>query len=316
MKRALLIGAGEVGAKHLTALTSMPGMEVAAVADPDPAVPVPPGTWRCASWQTALRRVRPDLVVVATPPGVALAAARAAASAGAVVLVEKPVAVTPEVLRTTRRQDRRVFVGFQPHFAPGLGELLADPPRVRAARVLLACRRDPAYYRGWRRTRAKAGGVLHQQAIHGLALALRLMPGKAVVTEAVVHHRRELAETEDQITAVLGLPGGRIEIDARVDAAAGYHHVLLDTEDGQLTVRGRNMQAGLGDPDSAPTDLQLRVQMYTAVLQAAAGGPAHPSLFPLKALRRPLEVIDDVYTHARAVRPAGAATPPAGDGDR
>jgi hypothetical protein len=47
--------------------------------------------------------------------------------------------------------------------------------------------------------------------------------------------------------------------------------------------------------------------MYTAVLDAADGQPAHPCLFPLKALRRPLEVIDRVYRDAHVVRAAHAA---------
>lgn len=47
--------------------------------------------------------------------------------------------------------------------------------------------------------------------------------------------------------------------------------------------------------------------MYAAVLDAADGRPTHPCLFPLTALRRPLEVIDCVYRDARVVRAAHAA---------
>ena len=44
-----------------------------------------------------------------------------------------------------------------------------------------------------------------------------------------------------------------------------------------------------------------------ACVYAADGRPAHPCLFPLTALRRPLEVIDRVYRDARVVRAAHAA---------
>lgn len=310
MKRVLLVGAGEVGTKHLAALADAPGLAVAAVADPDPRTEVPPGIPLFASYRAALRAVMPDLVVVAAPPGTALAAARGAAQTGAAVLVEKPCTTDPAALAPWRTGDGRIFVAFQPHFAPGLGALLAEPPAVVRAEVLLAVRRDPGYFRGWRRTYATAGGVLHQQAIHGLALALRLVPGDVKAVEAEVVHCRGLAETEDRVTAAITLSGGAtVHIDARVDHhGPPAHELVLHLADGRrLHVRGRNLEAGLGEPVAAPTHEALRRATYAAVLDAAEGRPAHPCLFPLTALRRPLEVIDLVYRDARVVRAAHAA---------
>jgi predicted dehydrogenase len=300
--RVLLVGAGEAGACHLAALAGMPELTVAAVADPAPRAAPPPGAACFASWQEALETGGFDLVIAAAPPDVALAAARAAARAGTAVIVEKPAAVTAAALGR-QAGDERIFVGFQTHFTPGLAGLLARPPAVRRAEVLLEVRRDPGYFRGWRRSYATAGGVLHQQAIHGLALALRLVPGPFEVTAAAVEHRRMLAETEDRVTAALRLGGGRaLTVDARVDYDGDpRHEVTVHLADGRvLRVRGRNLEAGLGDPAAAPAHDLLRRRMYAAVLDAAAGGPVHPCLFPLAALRRPLEVIDCVYREARA----------------
>lgn len=309
MKRVLLVGAGEVGAKHLAALADAPGLAVAGVADPAPRTERPPDVPLFASWRAALRAVTPDLVVVAAPPGTALAAARNAAEAGAAVLVEKPGTTDPAAL-TPRPGDGRIFVAFQPHFAPGLDALLAERPDVVRAEVLLAVRRDPGYFRGWRRTYAAAGGVLHQQAIHGLALALRLVPDDVEVVDAMVAHHRGLAETEDSLTAAVSLTSGAtVHVDARVDHdGPPVHELVLHLADGRrLEVRGRNLEAGLGEISAAPTHEELRRAMYAAVLDAAEGGPAHPCLFPLMALRRPLEVIDRVYRDARVVRAAHAA---------
>ncbi|MDJ0344196.1 Gfo/Idh/MocA family oxidoreductase [Streptomyces sp. H10-C2] len=309
MKRVLLIGAGEVGAQHLAALAALPGVAVAAVADPAPRAVLPPGIALFASWRQALAAMSPDLVVVAAPPATALTAARDAAVSGAVVLVEKPATTDPAAL-APRPGDERIFVGFQPHFAPGLDGLLARPPAVERAEVLLAVRRDPGYFRDWRRTYATAGGVLHQQAIHGLALALRLTPGDVETVDATVVHRRALAETEDRIRADITLAGGRaVHVDARVDHhGPPRHHLVLHLADGRrLHVRGRNLEAGLGAARAAPTHEELRHLMYAAVLDAAAEGPVHPCLFPLSALRRPLEVIDHVYRDARVVRAADSA---------
>lgn len=308
MKRVLLVGAGEVGAKHLAALAHAPGLAVAGVADPAPRTELPQGLPVFVSQAAALGSLAPDLVVVAAPPGAALTAAREAAAAGAAVLVEKPATTVPAAL-APRPGDERVFVGFQPHFAPGLAGLLAKSPAVVRAEVTLAVQRDPGYFRGWRRAYATAGGVLHQQAIHGLALALRLLPGDVETVNARLVHRRGLAETEDRVTADITLTGGRtVHVDARVDdPAPPRHELVLHLADGRrLHVRGRNLEAGLGEPAAAPTHEELRRAMYTAVLDGADGRPAHPCLFPLTALRRPLEVIDRVYRDARVVRTAHA----------
>ncbi|MEW2615139.1 Gfo/Idh/MocA family oxidoreductase [Streptomyces sp. NPDC047880] len=309
MKRVLLVGAGEVGAKHLTALAGADGLTVAGIVDPAPRTELPDGIPSFAALRPALAVLKPDLVVVAAPPGAALAAARVAAADGAAVLVEKPATIVVTAL-APRPEDGRIFVGFQPHFAPGLHDLLARPPAVERAVVRLAVRRDPPYFRGWRRTHAAAGGVLHQQAIHGLALALRLIPGDVESVSATAVHRRNLAETEDRITADLTLAGARsVHVDARVDhEGPPRHEVLLQLADGRrLHIRGRNLEAGLADPAAAPTHEQLRRQMYAAVLDAAKGRPAHPCLFPLSALRRPLEVIERVYRDANRVRAAHPA---------
>ncbi|MFD9602869.1 Gfo/Idh/MocA family protein [Streptomyces sp. NPDC059970] len=310
MRRVLLIGSGEVGAKHAEALTRTEGVDLVGVADPSPVVTPPAGVPLLARWETALDRFAPDVVVVATPPGTALAAARAAARGGAAVLVEKPVTLDPADL-TAAPEDERIFVAFQPHFAPGLAGLLDQKPTVRRAAVTLECRRDRAYYRTWRTRYATAGGVLHQQAIHGLALALRLLPPSPITScTAQVHRERRWAESEDRITATVTFEDGTVlTVNARVDSTdqPRRHELTLHLDDGQqVHVRGRNLEAGLGDPLSAPGDLELRQAMYRA-LPAGDAGPYHPSLFPLPQLRRTLEVIDHAYRTARNVSESGTA---------
>ncbi|AXG79313.1 Gfo/Idh/MocA family oxidoreductase [Streptomyces paludis] len=310
MRRVLLIGSGEVGAKHTEALNRTDGMDLVGVADPSPVVAPPAGVPLFAQWGNALGQLAPDVVVVAAPPVTALVAARAAARAGATVLVEKPVTLNPADLAPAL-EDRRIFVAFQPHFAPGLAGLLDQAPPVRRATVTLVCRRDRAYYRSWRTRYATAGGILHQQAIHGLALALRLLaPAPITSCTAEVRRVRQWAESEDRITATVAFEGGALlTVDARVDSDEPRRHdVSVHLDDGrQVHVRGRNLEAGLGRPQSAPSDLALRQTMYRS-LPAGDTGPRHPSLFPLPQLRRTLEVIDCAYRNARTVSEAGTAT--------
>ncbi|MGC4949046.1 Gfo/Idh/MocA family protein [Streptomyces sp. DT224] len=303
MRRVLLIGCGEVGAKHADALTRADGLDLVAVADPSPVAKPPSGVPLVAGWEMALKEYAPDVVVVATPPGSALVAARAAARTGAVVLVEKPATLTPADLRPAEEEDRRIYVAFQPHFAPGLAWLLSQTPTARRAAVRLVCRRDRGYYRDWRTRYATAGGILHQQAIHGLALALRLLPpGPVRSSTAEVRRVRQWGESEDRVTAtVLFESGAVLTVEARVDSdEPRSHDVTLHLDGGQeLHVRGRNLEIGLGRPHSAPDDRALRLAMYRALPDDA--GPLHPCLFPLSELRRTLEVIDHAYRTARTV---------------
>jgi len=159
VRRVLLVGAGEVGGKHLAALNHL---AVVGIADPAPSTELPQGIPVFASWESALAKLSPELVIVAVPPGTALTVARAAAASGAAVLVEKPAVLDPAAL-TDADTDAGIFVAFQPHFAPGLHTLLSNPPDVERAEVSLAVRRDASYFRGWRRHFATAGGILHQQ---------------------------------------------------------------------------------------------------------------------------------------------------------
>ncbi|SEG94856.1 Predicted dehydrogenase [Actinacidiphila yanglinensis] len=313
MRRVLLVGAGEVGIKHLEAITGVEDMTVVGVTDPRPITGLPAGLPRLTHWQNALERLAPDLVVVAAPPGTALTVARGAARTGAMVLVEKPVTVRAADLGRPEPADERIFVAFQPHFAPGLPGLLDHGPAVDRAEVTLVCRRDRAYYRTWRTHWATSGGVLHQQAIHGLALALRLLPpGDIASCDGLVRHERRWAESEDHVTAEVTFTSGAVlTVDARVDSdKPPRHEVLLHLADGQqVHVHGRNLEAGLGPATTAPDDRTLRREMYRALPAPGTSGPSHhhPSLFPLGALVRPLEVIDHVYRTARHLSPARPA---------
>ena len=306
MKRVLLVGAGEVGALHLEALAGLGShRQLVGIADPASPAPLPNGVPVMDDWKQALVLLEPDMVIVATPPGIALEIARAAAAQGARVLVEKPATLDPVQL-APQPGDERIFVAFQPHFAPGLTGLLANRPAVARAEVTLECRRDRPYYRGWRAGWATSGGILHQQAIHGLALVLRMLQAAPPVScTATVRRDRGWADSEDQVTANLEFASGqRLYVDARVDSPdRPYHHVLLCLADGsELRVRGRNLEAGLMPLDTAPSHQTLRQTMYEALLTTRFHRP-HPSLFPLSELRRTLDVIDHIYAQAAAEVP-------------
>jgi predicted dehydrogenase len=109
--KAALIGAGQIARQHLACLRQLPGVELSAVCDLAPAVA------ECAAerhgiraWYTdhaaLLREVRPDVVHVTTPPTSHHRLALDALTAGAHVIVEKPVTATLEELQSLLARAR------------------------------------------------------------------------------------------------------------------------------------------------------------------------------------------------------------------
>lgn len=302
--RTVVVGAGTVGRQHLAALESMPECVLLGVVEPAAcaasALPAHVRVWPGLEQALAdLAGQGPECVVITAPPPASLGLARRAAEAGARVLVEKPVVIDPDELSITAG-DEQIFVGFQPHVAPGVAALLQHPPDVAQAQVELVCRRDAEYFRGWRGHWAQAGGILHQQAIHGLALALRLMPEAPVLEcTARVWHERRYSPAEDAVEAELVFEDGRrLLLHGCTDAAMDRqrrHELRLSTANGsQLHLTGRNLEAGLGPAHAAPDAAELRRSLYRALASRAG----HPCLFPLAGMPRVLEVITYVYRTA------------------
>ena len=124
--RGVVAGLGVMGTHHLRVLSSMPDVEVVAVADPDEARRASALTAAPAhaTLAEALERHGPDFVCVAVPVAQLPSAAHAALEAGAHVLVEKPTAgseeAAQELVRAAERADRRLGVGHVERYNPAV----------------------------------------------------------------------------------------------------------------------------------------------------------------------------------------------------
>jgi predicted dehydrogenase len=134
--RIAVAGAGEWGRNHVRALASLPGVDLAYVADPSAdarrrAAPLAPRARLVDDAGAALRDPRLDALVVASPSPSHGPLARAALAAGKHVLVEKPLAPTAEeawdLVRRAKRARRLLVVGH----------LLLHHPAVRRLRRLV-----------------------------------------------------------------------------------------------------------------------------------------------------------------------------------
>ena len=218
--RVGLLGCGRIARVfHLPILAGLPGVKLAAVADPDPAARAragagAPGAVVVADWREVVADPRVDAIVVCLPSGMHAEAAGAAFAAGHAVYLEKPIATDLEdgraILRAWRSSGAVGMAGFDQRFEPAIRALrnaaragTAGP--VTGLRLAMGSgRRDaPA----WKRSRATGGGVLLDLGSHLVDLA-RFVLAEEVRTVAAV---TASALTEDDTAAIaLTMESGRL----------------------------------------------------------------------------------------------------------
>lgn len=297
--RVLVLGTGGVGLAYYR-ITAHAGADAVLI---DPVVSVV---------ESAVRTIRPNLVVVATPPREALRVARRAAATGAAVLVAHPAALTPSALgsSTDRQNDAHIFVGFEAHFDPAVTDLLLEErPAPHHAEISVHCHRPLRTLQGWRANRETGGGVLHQQAPPALALLSRLLaPHPAPRAIHSVLRPRDGAAVEAGIDASCLIGDTHVDLDVHVDEP---EHVLpkvtltLHSETVMSILSGPSWDAGVGHPACGEHQAWLRARMCAAAAAAHQDRP-HPALFPLSSLERVLRIGFELYRHSQRSGPAAA----------
>ncbi len=254
-----MVGCGDIAvSQHLPALVNNERFRVIAVADPkvDRA--------RDAAQRFSVERVlsdaeealalRPDAVVIATPPHVTPVLAGRALDAGIHVLCEKPVAVSLEAAEelTARAavSDRILQVGFKNRFSPLLQQLRARVAegRLGAPLIVRIGAFDEAY---------DPSDTLHTERIHGF-----LEHGPPVVHEG--------SHAADLLGWLLGAP-------ARVTASAvrsrpefpspNYHAAAIEYNDGSVA----KLEVGWWVPHMWPGELQVLGPEGSADVSRPAG---------------------------------------------
>jgi predicted dehydrogenase len=222
--RALLVGTGSVAALHMQAIEQTRGRVTLAAA-----VDVDAERLRtfCAQhnvahayedFATALKAVRPDIVLVAAPPAVHAEMTIAALRAGAWVLCEKPfcasLAELDRIEKTELETGRFAACIFQQRFASSTAhvrQLAADGllgrPLVAVCHTLWY--RDAAYYAvPWRgKWRTELGGVTMSLGVHAIDHLLHLLGDWAEVRAQVATLDRDI-EVEDISLALVRFANG------------------------------------------------------------------------------------------------------------
>lgn len=170
--RIAVIGVGYLGRFHAEKYAALPGVELVAVVDSDPATARRVGSALSVPWELDFRAVLPrvDAVSVVVPASAHHAITRECLLAGVDVLVEKPIALTvaeaDEMIRLACQQGRLLQVGHLERYNPvaqALRRQIEDPRFIEGNRL--------APYKG----RATDTDVLLDLMIHDLDLLLHLV---------------------------------------------------------------------------------------------------------------------------------------------
>jgi predicted dehydrogenase len=234
----------------------IPGCELAAVCDADPARLAPfGGIPAFATDRELLRSGSVDAVLIATPHYAHTTIGIAALKAGLHVLVEKPISVHVADARKLIRahtNPRQVFAAmFNQRTDPAcikvremvLGGELGAIRRIQW--TITDWFRSQAYYDsgGWRATWAgEGGGVLLNQGVHNLDL-LHWIFGPPARVRAICrigeHHD---IEVEDDVSALLEYPNGATGVVVTsTGEAPGVNRLEISGERGRLTLEDKQL---------------------------------------------------------------------------
>lgn len=224
--RAVLAGTGSIGDAHVRAVEATGGRVVLAAAMDIDAARVTafakrsgiPATF--TDYDRMLAAVRPDLVLVATPPAEHAALSIAAMEAGAWVLCEKPLcgslAEFDRIAAAEAATGRYTACVFQMRFASSTAHLRRLAASGQLGRPLVAvCHtlwyRDAAYYAApWRgRWATELGGPTMGLGIHAMDHLLHLLGDWAEVRAIAATLDRDI-EVEDVSMAHLRFADGTL----------------------------------------------------------------------------------------------------------
>ncbi|MGS2614919.1 Gfo/Idh/MocA family protein [Micromonospora sp. LZ34] len=306
-----LVGANGHGRWHRRALAPLHAagrVRLAALVDlrpveDEPAAPVPPETTVHTDHREMLAAVRPDVVIVCTPPHTHLPVALDALAAGADLLLEKPPVLSTaehdELAAALAAAGRACQVGFQALGSAALTELTAAVTAGRLGTVtgiatVAAWRRTDAYYARapWagRRTlhgRPVLDGALANPLAHAVMQCLAIaeaVAGEPVRPAGIEMERYRVRPIEVDDTAVLRL---RPRVGPPVLAA-----VTLAGEDfiaGEVVVTGDAGRAVLEYPtdrlllpgDAGPREVPGRRSLLENLLDHRADPAGVPLIVPL-----------------------------------
>ncbi len=338
--RVGLLGCGNVALRvHVPTLRRLSGVQVAAVADVDPAnqdrvARLVPTAKRFHDYRDLLRNSATDAVVICLPPALHAEAARAALAAGKHVYLEKPLATTwregRPVVEFWRATGLVGMIGFNFRFNPlyrSAREYLirgALGPLVAARTVFAApVRALPP----WKERRDAGGGALLELGSHHLDLLPHLFEQEVVEVSAQVRSVRSQDDTAalamrlgdgilvQSLFSIAAADEDRLEVYGQRGVLSLNRYLSLHVDVRGPTLRMATLRRGLraaGALARAPGRLRCLVSAdyepsYAAALgmfvdAVRSGRPARPDLEDGLGSLRIVEAAEESARVGRVVR--------------
>lgn len=213
--RVAVIGVGSMGVHHARIYSELPDVKLVAVADTDPqrakAVAARYGARPYTDYRRMLEKERPDAVSVAVPTALHESVGLDALEAGAHVLIEKPIAATPEgarrLISRAHELGRQLMVGHVVRFNPAMQALKCKLEAGELGRVFqIFCRRIGPFP-----VRIRDVGVVVDLAPHDLDV-MRFLLGSEPTRIYAETEQRIHTEHEDLLWGVLRFPEGVVGV--------------------------------------------------------------------------------------------------------
>lgn len=257
--RYAVVGCSGVGRTHAVGIRAAEGVELVAGVDLDGEVArefaAEYGVAGFTDLETAVTEENLDAVSVCTPSGTHSDIVTEAAALGLDVLCEKPLDVTAERVNEMVAACNEAGVAlsgvFQRRTHPGAQRAKQAVVESELGSLVLAdvgvrWHRSQEYYDSadWRGTREMDGGVLLNQAIHGIDMLQWLGGGVERVSADLGTLARDIGVEDTAIIDVRFSSGALGQIRATT-AAHTDHPVALDLtgEDGSLRLRGEEIDS-------------------------------------------------------------------------
>ncbi len=206
-----VIGIGKMGSYHAQIYQKMSDVRLVGLSD------INPDTAKVASerfggkvyldYHEMLEVEQPQAVSVAVPASLHEEIAIAALKSKAHVIVEKPIALTPEsgkrIVECARQQQRKLMVGHIERFNPAIQRLKTELQANQMGKIYqIVCRRAGPFP-----DRIQDAGVVTDLALHDLDLLHFLLNQLPIRLYAEVHHHLQ-GTLEDSLLGLLYYKGG------------------------------------------------------------------------------------------------------------
>jgi len=216
--KVAVIGAGNIGGKHIGILSEEPGVEIVGIVSPPPErASAAAGQWGVtayASHDELLGREQPEAVWVCVPPWAHGPIELALIDRGIPFFIEKPLSADRDTAEriALALDGKGVIIAVGYHWRamdtlPEVRETLAENP----PRMVLGAWHDATPPPEWWRHQATSGGQIVEQATH-LFDAARYLAGEAVVIAATATRYGQAAypdaDVADVSAALLRFVGG------------------------------------------------------------------------------------------------------------